>query len=70
LGDTVIFSLVEAVLLKLPPVKEPEKLVLLSYQGRRGSGDDFPYGAYLRFRDRIKITLMENCPLPSVHDTA
>jgi len=27
---------------------------LLGYQGGRGSGDDFPYGNYLRFRDHNK----------------
>jgi predicted permease len=53
-ANTAIFSLVDAVLLKLLPVKEPERLVLLSYLGGRGSGDDFPYGDYLRFRDHNK----------------
>jgi putative ABC transport system permease protein len=53
-ANTAIFSLVDAVLLKALPVNEPEQLVLLGYLGRRGSGDDFPYGDYLRFRDHNK----------------
>jgi len=53
-ANTAIFSLVDAVLLKLLPVKEPEQLVLLRYLGGRGSGDEFPYGNYLRFRDDNK----------------
>jgi predicted permease len=50
-ANTAIFSLVDAVLLKLLPVKEPEQLVLLSYVGSRGPGDEFSYGHYERFRD-------------------
>jgi len=53
-ANTAIFSLIDAVLLKLLPVKEPEQLVLLSYLGERGPGDNFPYGNYLRFRDHNK----------------
>ena len=53
-ANTAIFSLVDAVLLKLLPVKEPEQLVLLSYLGGRGPGDEFTYGDYLRFRDDNK----------------
>jgi predicted permease len=53
-ANTAIFSLVDAVLLKTLPVNEPEQLVLLGHLGRRGTGDDFPYGDYLRFRDHNK----------------
>jgi MacB-like periplasmic core domain len=50
-ANSAIFSLIDAVLLKLLPVKEPEQLVLLSYMGSRGPGDEFSNGHYERFRD-------------------
>jgi predicted permease len=50
-ANTAIFSLIDAVLLKLLPVNEPEQLILLSQSGYRGPGDGFAYGSYLRLRD-------------------
>jgi predicted permease len=50
-ANTAIFSLIDAVQLRLLPVKEPEQLALLGYVGGRDPGNDFPYDYYLRFRD-------------------
>jgi len=51
-ANTAVFSLVDAFMLRLLPVKDPEQLVFVkavSPQGRtRGS---FPYGAFEQFRD-------------------
>ncbi|HEV2666590.1 MAG TPA: ABC transporter permease, partial [Blastocatellia bacterium] len=51
-ANTAVFSLVDAFMLRLLPVKDPERLVFVkavSSQGRtRGS---FPYGAFEQFRD-------------------
>src|SRR5215510_10844556 len=46
-ANTAICSLIDAVLLKLLPVREPKQLVLLSYVGVRGASNVFPYGNYL-----------------------
>jgi ABC-type antimicrobial peptide transport system permease subunit len=51
-ANTAVFSLVDAFMLRVLPVKDPERLVFVkavSPQGRaRGS---FPYGAFEQFRD-------------------
>ncbi len=51
-ANTAVFSLVDAFMLRLLPVKDPEQLVFVkavSMQGRtRGS---FPYGTFEQFRD-------------------
>src|SRR5262245_21230733 len=54
-ANTAICSLIDAVLLKLLPVREPKQLVLLSYVGVRGASNVFPYGNYLRFRDHNEV---------------
>jgi predicted permease len=50
-ANTAIFSVVDAVLLKMLPVKNPGQLVLLSHIGGLGSGDRFSYIRYEQFRD-------------------
>jgi predicted permease len=50
-ANTAIFSVVDAVLLKMLPVKDPEQLVLLSHNWKHGDNDSFSYSVYERFRD-------------------
>jgi predicted permease len=55
-ANTAIFTLVDAALLRLLPVKNPEQLVTLSPVD--SSGDSYPtfsYPAYLEFRDRNEV---------------
>jgi predicted permease len=54
-ANTAIFSLLDAVLLKLLPVKNPEQLVLLRHTGARENSDGFPYSSYARLRDRNQV---------------
>src|SRR5262245_10827328 len=51
-ANTAIFSLIDAVLLKTLPVKDPEQLVLLKRADSRGTSAQFHYGAYKQFRDQ------------------
>src|SRR5262249_45467322 len=54
-ANTAIFSMVDAVLLKTLPVKNPEQLVLLSHANKREAIAAFPYKDYRRFCDHNQI---------------
>src|SRR4249920_3536535 len=58
-ANTAIFSLVDQILLRLLPVKEPEQLVLLSTKGMNyGSnwgGNATSYPMYEDFRDNNQV---------------
>jgi predicted permease len=51
-ANTAIFSLVDAVLLKLLPVKSPEQLVLLDAFNQRGEQRNFSYQVFEQLRAR------------------
>lgn len=54
-ANTAIFSLLDAVLLKLLPVKNPEQLVLLRHTGARENSGGFPYSSYTQLRDKNQV---------------
>jgi putative ABC transport system permease protein len=51
-ANTAIFSVADAIMLKMLPVKEPEQLVLLSRVWPSTRGNNFAYSSYERFRDQ------------------
>jgi predicted permease len=51
-ANTAIFSLINALMLKILPVKEPQELALFSYTDPEGTSYSFNYLLYERFRDR------------------
>src|SRR5437763_377836 len=52
-ANTAIFSLVDAFLLRLLPVKDPQNLVLVNRITTTGrTEDDFPYPTFEQLRDR------------------
>ena len=54
-ANTAIFSLIDAVLLKMLPVKNPEQLVLLRHANSRGTENTFAYRTYEQFRDQNQV---------------
>ena len=54
-ANTAIFSLVDAVLLKRLPVKNPGQLVLLRHADSRATITQFPYDTYKQFRDQNQV---------------
>src|SRR5262245_2787571 len=54
-ANTAIFSLIDAVLLKRLPVKQPEQLVLLRHADSRTTVTPFGYRTYKQFRDQNQV---------------
>src|SRR3982750_1954486 len=58
-ANTAIFSLTDQVLLRMLPVKSPERLVVLdgpgAFQGRTFNNGTFSYPMYRDFRDRNTV---------------
>src|SRR5688572_28110865 len=50
-ANTAIFSVLDAVLLRMLPVKNPEELVVLTHAGGDRSGNGFPYPVFERLRN-------------------
>src|SRR6266545_5945423 len=51
-ANTAIFSVLDAVLLKMLPVRNPEQLVVFTHAGGDRSGNGFSYPVFERLRDR------------------
>jgi predicted permease len=54
-ANTAIFSLIDAVLLRMLPVTNPERLVLLRHANSRGTENTFAYRTYEQFRDQNQV---------------
>src|SRR5262245_17858249 len=53
-ANTAIFSLINAVLLKILPVPNPKQLALLAVAHQQGTTESFSYPLYEQFRDRTQ----------------
>jgi hypothetical protein len=54
-ANTVIFSLIDAVLLKMLPVNNPERLVLLRRALDGNAISQFPFRTYKQIRDQNEV---------------
>src|SRR5262245_8530507 len=54
-ANTAIYSLIDAVLLKQLPVKNPEQLVLIRHADSRATVTPFGYHTYKQFRDQNQV---------------
>ena len=66
-ANTAIFSLLDQILLRLLPVKEPRQLVLLTMRGRHGSnwgGNAISYPMYLDFKNHNQVFADMFCRFP------
>src|SRR5262245_55203183 len=54
-ANTAIFSLIDAVLLKMLPVKNPDELALFRHADGRATVTTFAYSAYKLFRDQNQV---------------
>jgi len=54
-ANTAIFTVIDSVLLKSLPVKEPERLVMLTNPDKRGVGSLYCYRAYTELRERNAV---------------
>jgi predicted permease len=55
-ANTAIFSLIDAALVKMLPVRDPEQLVrFVSTNSRVGANEFFPYPAFKQYRDRNQV---------------
>ena len=54
-ANTAIFTVIDGVLLKSLPVKEPERLAMLTDPDKRGKGSAYCYRAYTELRDRNAV---------------
>ena len=54
-ANTAIFTVIDAVLLKSLPVKEPDRLAMLSDPDKRGVGSLYCYRAYTELRERNAV---------------
>ena len=64
-ANSAIFSLLDAVLLKMLPVQHPEELAVLRVQTTRGAGYSFAYPIYRALRDENQTLtgLLAFCPV-------
>ncbi|MGH9838198.1 MAG: ADOP family duplicated permease [Blastocatellia bacterium] len=54
-ANTAIFSLLDAVLLRVLPIQQPEQLVALSRSNPVGGGESFSYSQFEQFRDGNQV---------------